>query len=372
MSGGHSYYKTINGVRYDRELLETAEKATKKGAMTEAAAKALWEDAEDGPGVTPTEHRTLEYIKDNFKLDPAAKSFLDGELGGRFVTIDGEKYKKSIIEYAAEADKCLSLADAKALWDDAMDEDEVDEVEKKSLEKVLKDHTFSKDGEEFLRTALDGYKGDLPLVGKRVQVHGVSRQDFNGKKGKAVSFSKEKNRYVVDLDGTKGEFRFKPDNLKLEEEGAETNSADLTTKIADLEKKVADAEKAQKEADKKASDAEAAKKDAEAKAADLTKKVKDAEAKAADLTKKVSDAEKAKGDAEKQAADLTKKVKDAEAKAADLNKQVGDLEKQVDALPEKLKSEIEKWEQWRFNNEKNMIAEFCAKEEPELKKARTS
>jgi len=323
MSGGHSYYKTINGVRYDRELLETAEKATKKGAMTEAAAKALWEDAEDGPGVTPTEHRTLEYIKDNFKLDPAAKSFLDGELGGRFVTIDGEKYKKSIIEYAAEADKCLSLADAKALWDDAMDEDEVDEVEKKSLEKVLKDHTFSKDGEEFLRTALDGYKGDLPLVGKRVQVHGVSRQDFNGKKGKAVSFSKEKNRYVVDLDGTKGEFRFKPDNLKLEEEGAETNSADLTKKIEDLEKKVADAEKA-------------------------------------------------KGDAEKQAADLTKKVKDAEAKAADLNKQVGDLEKQVDALPEKLKSEIEKWEQWRFNNEKNMIAEFCAKEEPELKKARTS
>jgi len=331
MSGGTSYYKTIKGVKYDRGLLQQAEEFTKAGPMSEKDAKALWEDAEDGPGVTPTEHKTLEYIKDNFKLDPAATKFLEGKLGGQFVTIDGEQYKKSIIEGAAEGEKCNTLADAKELWKDANDDHGTSEIGKKSLEKVLKDNKFSKEGEEFLRTALEGHKGEKPLLGKRVEVHGTSQPEYNGKVGVASSWDADKERYVVDLDNTKSAFRFKPTNLKPEDPNAKAQNE--AAKIPDLEKKVADAEKAKEAAEKKSAEAQ-----------------KEA-AKVPDLEKKLADADKAKKAAEKM---------------------VADLQKEVDILPEKLKLEIEKWEEFRVGHEKQLIQDFCAKEVPQLKKQRTS
>merc|ERR1712032_15612 len=120
------------------------------------------------------------------------------------------------------------------------------------------------------KAALTGESsGVTPLLGKRVQVHGTSRDDMNGQAGTASAFDAEKGRYVVDLDNIKGTFRFKPDNLKLDDasancgatEGslakevaalADPKAAELAKRVEALEQKLADAEQANGSPAKKA------------------------------------------------------------------------------------------------------------------------
>jgi len=79
-----SYYKQIKGVKYDKGLLELAEKLTTgkgDGRISKKDAIDLWEDAKDGKGVTECERRTIKYICDNFKCTDAAKKELASLLG---------------------------------------------------------------------------------------------------------------------------------------------------------------------------------------------------------------------------------------------------------------------------------------------------
>ena len=51
-------------------------------------------------------------------------------------------------------------------------------------------------------------------------ITGTSREDLNGRTGLAISFDPDHDRYVVDLDGRRGEkqkgkLRLKPGNLEL-------------------------------------------------------------------------------------------------------------------------------------------------------------
>jgi len=72
-----SYYKVIDGVRYDKKLLESCEAATVSGGrVSEAEAKALWKEAEDGHGVTDTEKATLEYAMKTYKFTERAENYL--------------------------------------------------------------------------------------------------------------------------------------------------------------------------------------------------------------------------------------------------------------------------------------------------------
>jgi len=59
---GTSLYKTVGGVRYDRACLDLAEHLFKDGTIDLSDAKQLWEEVEDGPGVTEVEKRTIEKI----------------------------------------------------------------------------------------------------------------------------------------------------------------------------------------------------------------------------------------------------------------------------------------------------------------------
>lgn len=80
-----SYYKIIRGVRYDRELLDIADKLVTgagDGRISKDDAVTLWEEAQDGQGVTPTESRTLQYILDHYNCTTAAKAYLSPLLGG--------------------------------------------------------------------------------------------------------------------------------------------------------------------------------------------------------------------------------------------------------------------------------------------------
>ena len=61
---------------------------------------------------------------------------------------------------------------------------------------------------------------ECPLLGKRVVITGTSREDLNGRTGMATSFDHDHDRYVVELDGHRGEkqkgkLRLKPENLAL-------------------------------------------------------------------------------------------------------------------------------------------------------------
>ena len=72
-----SYYKQIDGIKYDRGLLERADTiVTEHDKITLKYAKELWEDAQDGNVVTECEQRTLQYILENYECNSGAKKFL--------------------------------------------------------------------------------------------------------------------------------------------------------------------------------------------------------------------------------------------------------------------------------------------------------
>ena len=74
-------YLTIDGIKYEKEILDLAKKHTTgrgEGKLSKNEVADLFKSASDGQGVTETEKRTLEYIRKNFEFtDAAAKDFDD-------------------------------------------------------------------------------------------------------------------------------------------------------------------------------------------------------------------------------------------------------------------------------------------------------
>lgn len=72
-------YQSIDGVQYEKELLDLAKKHTTgrgEGRISKDEVADLFTSATDGQGVTETEKRTLEYIRNNFEFtEAAAKDF---------------------------------------------------------------------------------------------------------------------------------------------------------------------------------------------------------------------------------------------------------------------------------------------------------
>lgn len=92
-TSGKSTYKTINKVRYDRSALDLADHLNKDGKLDLGDAKQLWEDVEDGPGVTLTERRTVEYILSNYTVTDGGRAFLEKhmqeKMGLKLMYFDG-------------------------------------------------------------------------------------------------------------------------------------------------------------------------------------------------------------------------------------------------------------------------------------------
>lgn len=72
-------YKTIDGIKYEKELLDLATKHTTgqgEGKLSKDEVADLFKSANDGEGITDTERSTLEYIRNNYEFtDAAAKDF---------------------------------------------------------------------------------------------------------------------------------------------------------------------------------------------------------------------------------------------------------------------------------------------------------
>lgn len=73
-------YVTIDGVQYEKELLDLAKAHTTgrgEGKVSKDEVDDLIKSALDGQGVTDTERRTLEYIRNNFDFTDAAAAHFD-------------------------------------------------------------------------------------------------------------------------------------------------------------------------------------------------------------------------------------------------------------------------------------------------------
>ena len=74
-----SYYKKIQGVRYDRALLESAEERIKgqgDGRISDQDINEIIDLSKDGNKVTLTELRTIKYISDHIRVTEKAHKTL--------------------------------------------------------------------------------------------------------------------------------------------------------------------------------------------------------------------------------------------------------------------------------------------------------
>ena len=78
-----SYYKTIDGKKYDGELIELADKSVAgagDGRISLADAKILLAAVKDGNDYTDVEKDTMKYIRDNYKWTDEADKWFRSEI----------------------------------------------------------------------------------------------------------------------------------------------------------------------------------------------------------------------------------------------------------------------------------------------------
>lgn len=78
-----SYYKVIDGKKYDREMLEIADRATQgkgDGRISVDDAKKLIEAVKDGGRYTEVEKETMAYIRENYKFTDEADAWFRSEI----------------------------------------------------------------------------------------------------------------------------------------------------------------------------------------------------------------------------------------------------------------------------------------------------
>ena len=78
-----SYYKVIDGVKYDRGILEFCDKAVEgagDGRISKADAEKLLAEVKDGNTYTDIEKATMKYVRDNYKWTEAADEWFRTEI----------------------------------------------------------------------------------------------------------------------------------------------------------------------------------------------------------------------------------------------------------------------------------------------------
>ena len=77
------YYKTIDGKKYEGELIDLAEKLTAgsgDGRISNADAAKLFEAVKDGKTYTDVEKDTMAYIRQNYKWTDSADEWFRTEV----------------------------------------------------------------------------------------------------------------------------------------------------------------------------------------------------------------------------------------------------------------------------------------------------
>ena len=78
-----SYYKVIEGVKYDRKILETADDLIVNHSspfITLPVVQQIWPLANDDQGITPSEKRSLYYLLSAYQWEQDAEQWLRTQL----------------------------------------------------------------------------------------------------------------------------------------------------------------------------------------------------------------------------------------------------------------------------------------------------
>ncbi len=92
-----SYYKTIDGNKYDGELIELADSLTAGGGdgrISMADAEKIFEAVKDGASYTDIEKDTVKYLRDNYKWTDAADDWFRTEVRKWAATKEVVQYLK--------------------------------------------------------------------------------------------------------------------------------------------------------------------------------------------------------------------------------------------------------------------------------------
>ena len=93
-----NYYKIIQGVRYDRALLEVAEDRIHgqgDGRISKKDAEEIVESSKDGGRITETELRTLKYISENYHFTSKAAAWFAGKLPDIVQAVDPDQFDQA-------------------------------------------------------------------------------------------------------------------------------------------------------------------------------------------------------------------------------------------------------------------------------------
>jgi len=155
-------YVFVEGHKYDKMLLDMANKFMDDDQISFAEALQLWDAAVDGPGITECEKDTLQHILEKMKCTEKASHFLQRKLknvkrGVAYYTyIDGEKYNKLLLEMAQAygQNSPMDRSGAAALAESAKDGPEFTQCEQKTLEYILNTCNLNEDARSLLRNAV--------------------------------------------------------------------------------------------------------------------------------------------------------------------------------------------------------------------------
>ncbi|MEI1279380.1 OmpA family protein [Leptospira venezuelensis] len=111
MTKKQNYYVTIKGKKYDRGLIELAEKATsgkKDGRISIADAKKLLNAVKDNNTYTDIEKKTIEYVRENFQFTTKADEWFRTEIR-KWAAEKSSHTKSSPQEEYTSHDEAISL-----------------------------------------------------------------------------------------------------------------------------------------------------------------------------------------------------------------------------------------------------------------------
>lgn len=160
-TGEEAYYKVIDGVKYDRTLLETIEESAKDGQVSYVEVKKIWAEAQDGEKVTDIERATLQYGMKTYKFTAKAAKALNiyleaGQHKSFYKVLQGVKYDRKLLEMAdlSQADGQISVAEAKALFLEAHDGKGITGTERTTLEYISKEMKFTDKARQYFEEVI--------------------------------------------------------------------------------------------------------------------------------------------------------------------------------------------------------------------------
>ena len=133
-----SYYKKIQGVRYDRALLESAEERIKgqgDGRISDQDIHEIIDLSKDGNKVTLTELRTIKYIRDHFRVTEKAQKTLSDFII-QIETLKSVSKEKEDLNITSE-DFGLEEKDNDDFKEEVIKAPEVPSIEQKSDKEIL-------------------------------------------------------------------------------------------------------------------------------------------------------------------------------------------------------------------------------------------